>query len=451
MRCAYSGAMSEQDVAPQPGAPGAWRALVVAVVAGACLLAAFFLGLRLLGEVTAGQQWVMHTVQVQLRTERLRTDLRGLGRAVLDRLASGTLQAADVEPWRDRLRVDLAELQEMVRDNPAQEARLAQMARKFTLHLDAIAALRLADAQQLEARRARAADLEHDIATFFAEESRLLQQRQRHLADSVQRHTVAIVVLGLIATSLVGAAVVLIVNLAKARARAAAAQHRADELQAAHARTTSLARQLLDVEEAERRALARELHDDVGQRLAALKMHLQVTQAMQAQHAPQLGEAVAIVDDCIAQVRHRAFMLRPAHLEELGLAAAVRSHVEDQARLAGVQARVEVELGDRRPPVEWSAHVFRIVQEGVRNALVHGRPSLVEVRIACADGQCELSIADDGLGMSEGAPAGLGLLHMRERAELLGGSFEIGPAPGGGTRLRCRWPMPQDHAEDALA
>lgn len=442
--------MSEEDVEPLP-AQGARRALLVAVVAGACLLAAFLLGLRLLGEITSGQQWVTHTIQVQLRTERLRTDLRGLGRAVLDRLASGTLQAADVEPWRQRLRADLAELQEMVRDNPGQEERLSEISRKFMLHLDAIAAMRLADAQQLEARRARAADLEQDIAHFFAEESHLLQQRQKHLSKSVQQHTLAIVVLGLLAASLVLAAVVLMINLAKARARAAAAQHRAQELQVAHARTVSLARQLLDVEEAERRALARELHDDFGQRLAALKMNLQVAQATQVQRAPGLAEAVGIVDDCIAQVRRRAFMLRPAHLDELGLAAAVRSHVEEQARLAGVQAKVEVDLGGRRPPVEWSAHVFRIVQEGLRNALVHGRPSRVDVRIACDATHCELEIADDGSGIPEGAHAGLGLLHMRERAELLGGRFDIGPDPGGGTRMRCRWPIPQDNPQHAAA
>jgi signal transduction histidine kinase/CHASE3 domain sensor protein len=217
------------------------------------------------------------------------------------------------------------------------------------------------------------------------------------------------------------------------------------EREHARERLTALTRQLLEVEESERRALARELHDDFGQRLAALKLNLQMAQRAPRDSTSWLGDAVQIVDGCIVAVRERAFSLRPMQLDELGLAAALSSHVEQEGARAGVAVTSRVQLGDWTPPDAWASYVFRIVQEALRNALQHGHPRSVAVALELTDGQLVLRVRDDGVGMdildvSQGM-GGMGLLNMRERTELFGGSFEIVAVAPHGTEIVCLWPL----------
>ena len=225
------------------------------------------------------------------------------------------------------------------------------------------------------------------------------------------------------------------------------------ELEQARRLMSELARRLLQVAEAERTALARELHDDLGQRLAALKMNLQLQERTGAGPAgrPSLREAILIAESCIEQVRQRAFDLRPAQLDELGLAAALHSHAHDQARLAATPVKCTVALDDLVPGVDWSSHVYRIIQEAVRNALHHGLPTWVEVSLTVAAGEVVLAVSDDGIGIAASTGrVGLGLLNMRERAELVGGRFEVRPMQPRGTRVVCRWPLAAARGEALL-
>jgi PAS domain S-box-containing protein len=207
---------------------------------------------------------------------------------------------------------------------------------------------------------------------------------------------------------------------------------------------TQLARQLIQVEEDERTALARELHDDFGQRLAALKMILQLR--LRADDAStgraMLDEAIGIAESCITQVRKRAFALRPAQLDELGLAAVLECHAREQSRLSGVAVSVSVSLLDLQPGADWNSHVFRIVQEAVRNALEHGQPKAVDITLFKSDAEVMLTVRDDGVGLPAlSERVGMGLLNMRERAALLGGHFDILPVQPHGAQVRCRWPL----------
>ncbi len=214
------------------------------------------------------------------------------------------------------------------------------------------------------------------------------------------------------------------------------------EQEQARERLSAVTRQMMQVAEDERRNLARELHDDLGQRLAALKMNLQLLDSPRGVNTarPLLGDSVRIVDACIGQMRQRAASLRPPQLDQLGLVAALRDHAGEQARRSGVQVDVDARLPERGLRDEWSSQLFRIVQEALRNAIAHGRPRTVTVALVDDGDAIALTVRDDGTGSVEPSHAGMGLLNMRERTELLGGTFGIGAAPGGGTLLRCRWP-----------
>lgn len=422
---------------------GARRARVLALgaLATVLVLAAAGLGLAMLGNVTNGQRWVTHTIEVQLQAERVRTDLRGLGRAALDSLTGPAGSRVDLGPWERQTREDLAHLLAQVEDNPEQSQRAQALARAVGEHIAFLQQLRADDVAALADRRERAEANEARITAFVDQETRLLRTRQHQLNASMRQQAVMIVALGLMGLSALLATVRIWQQMARHQARAEAAAQRSLALEKAKEQLAGLARQLLSVEEQERSALARELHDDLGQRLAALKMNVQIAQNMLPNAPPMLGEAVAIADDCIGRVRRRAFSLRPAPLDELGLESALKAHVDDQAKLAGVRATVTVRLGDWQPPPSWSSHVFRIVQEAVRNAIVHGHPQNVTVVLTAVDGECRLTVTDDGVGFVAGREGGMGLLNMRERCELLGGHFEIGPAEPRGTRVLCRWPM----------
>lgn len=423
-----------QDRATRGG--NAWGA---GLVAAALLFGAALLGLNVLRDVAAAQAWVTHTMEVQLQAERLRTDLRGLGRSVLDSLVSRPAEPASVSTWRQRLADDMNGLSSLVKDNPEQSARAARLHSDVAAHLDRVERLRPGDAVGLALRRQRAAEIEQSIADFQAVEASLLQQRRRVLERDLRLHTAAVLALGVVSLALIAVAAALAVRLLRSKAQAEAAVERARALASAHQRVQFLARQLLQVEESERRMLAHELHDDLAQRLAALKLNLQLARQADGESDGTLGIAIDIADQCIAQVRQRAVTLRPQQLDELGLASALAAHVQEQARLTGVQGHVEVELeGWKRTP-EWEGHVFRIVQEAVRNALHHGRPRSVRVALRSRAGACDLTVEDDGCGVTGQPKAGLGLLHMRERAEMLGGSFELSSRAEGGTRVACHW------------
>jgi len=249
--------------------------------------------------------------------------------------------------------------------------------------------------------------------------------------------------------------------------RTQALTQRNHELSAAHARLSDVSRRLLSVAEDERRALARELHDDLAQQLTVLKLNLQLLRragpGSPAPHA--LDDCVRLAESSIGRVRAWAFALRPSELDELGLAAALHAHAAGEMLRSGSTVRLHVDAPLARARDEWACAVYRIVQEALRNALAHGQAQQVDIELRCLPlaGECVLSVRDDGVGLRPAMPGddhaaapaacaaaaagqGLGLISMRERAELLGGRFEIGPASEGdcgrGTLVRCHWPQP---------
>jgi PAS domain S-box-containing protein len=210
-------------------------------------------------------------------------------------------------------------------------------------------------------------------------------------------------------------------------------------------------RRLLEAQEAERQHLARELHDEIGQVLSAVKVVLQMVR--EAGHHPAmasyLDENVVVVDEALHRVRALALGLRPAMLDDLGLAPAVRWYAERYAQRRGLSTEVEtagVEAGGRLPRAVETA-CFRIVQEALTNVARHAHATQVVVAVTRGRTAVRVAITDNGVGFDPRArqqtsPAqGFGLQSMEERALLASGRLTIHSAPSQVTAIRAQFPL----------
>lgn len=202
-----------------------------------------------------------------------------------------------------------------------------------------------------------------------------------------------------------------------------------------------MSRRLVSVQEEERRSLARELHDEIGQSLTAIKIGLQ---RLESSGAPkQLQQELRIVDDLVQRVRSLSLNLHPALLEKLGLEAALRWLFVEQSKQAGWDLTFDVDSTAARLPEELEISLYRIAQEALTNIIRHANATAVTLRLRHSNEHTELIIKDDGQGVadkSEQENPSLGLISIRERTLLLGGEFEIDSAPNKGTNLRVSFP-----------
>ncbi len=223
-----------------------------------------------------------------------------------------------------------------------------------------------------------------------------------------------------------------------------------DQLGGARERLQRLSRRLLEVQEAERKHLARELHDDIGQSLTALKLNLEgVLRGRDgAQLAARVEEALETTRHTIERVRQLSLNLRPLQLDDLGLAAALRSHLDRQAALARLAPQADIQELPARLPAEVETACFRVAQEAINNIVRHARAGKVWLRLGVAGGRLTLSVRDDGAGFDVEAAqrraasgASLGVVSMEERVALAGGSLQIQSAPGQGTAVIASFPV----------
>jgi signal transduction histidine kinase len=211
-----------------------------------------------------------------------------------------------------------------------------------------------------------------------------------------------------------------------------------------------LSRRLLDVRENEWRAIARELHDQIGQALTAAKINLQSLQKLSEASPLQAGlkDCADIINLALQQVRSLSLDLHPAVLDDLGLIPAVRWFVDRESQRGAFNAQVSAKnLPDRFPP-EIELVGFRVVQEALNNISRHARAKNVSVEFSKRGSELHLLIRDDGIGFDKETTLqrvmksdSLGLLSMQERIALLHGHFEIKSAPGHGTEIQARIPL----------
>lgn len=237
-----------------------------------------------------------------------------------------------------------------------------------------------------------------------------------------------------------------VINDISERLRAQAALERLNrELELSHERLRALSRRLLEIQEEERGRLARDLHDDIGQALTALK--IQVESLRLGAVSGRVDECVETIQSTLERVRQLSLSLRPPQLDDLGLAAALRSHLDRQARVAGLAPHFEADEAPHDIAPETETACFRVAQEAITNVLRHARARNLWVRLFDADGRLALSVRDDGAGFDVEAVRGLGLAGMEERTALAGGSLELHAAPGQGTVVLAMFPLARAETE----
>ena len=213
-----------------------------------------------------------------------------------------------------------------------------------------------------------------------------------------------------------------------------------------------LSRKLIESQETERRHIARELHDEVGQSLTVAEMNLQsvLRSPRAASLVLPLKESIDAVERVLEQIHDLSLNLRPAMLDDLGLEPALRWYTNRQASLAGLKSEFHSEPLENRLDPMIEAACFRVAQEALTNVVRHAQAKAVTVNLRARSGNLHVSVRDDGVGFDVGASreraahgASLGLLSMEERAVLADGGLECISAPGQGTEIHawfpCKW------------
>jgi PAS domain S-box-containing protein len=215
----------------------------------------------------------------------------------------------------------------------------------------------------------------------------------------------------------------------------------------------ALARDLQSAREGERERVAREIHDELGQQLTAIRMDLDTLRsrlpAGNDRLRTMIDEMIAISDATVGTVRRIASELRPAILDDLGLPAAVEWLAEDFERRSGIECRVEVRSNSLPVDPDQAVVLFRIVQEALTNVARHSEASHAEVLLEITGDRAAAVVRDDGRGLSAeelSERRALGILGMRERALAVGGTFDVLGKSGCGTTVRVDIPRAEERS-----
>jgi signal transduction histidine kinase len=206
----------------------------------------------------------------------------------------------------------------------------------------------------------------------------------------------------------------------------------------------ALTRRLVQAEETERRRIARELHDRVGQNLSALNINLDILLGKLRDESARrrLEDSLKLVDSTLQSIENVMADLRPALLDEYGLPAALAWYGKEYAQRTGIRVAVQGEAGTGLR-AEAAVALFRIAQEALNNAAKHSSAKRITVGLEEKGGELVLSVIDDGKGFDPAAaPRGRwGMTTMRERAEAAGGSLVVDSSVGEGTTVRAAVPL----------
>jgi signal transduction histidine kinase len=209
----------------------------------------------------------------------------------------------------------------------------------------------------------------------------------------------------------------------------------------------ALSAKLVEAQEAERRTIARELHNEIGQALTGLQISLKLADRLSPEAARvKLEEAQSLVEQLLDRVQNLSLDLRPAVLDDLGLAPALLWHFERYTQQTGIRVRFDHRGIGRRFAPEIETAVYRIIQEGLTNVARHAHVAEAAVHIWTDDGSLGLQVEDEGTGFDVravlAAHRSSGLSGLQEQAELLGGELTIESTPGAGTVITVELPLP---------
>jgi signal transduction histidine kinase len=223
------------------------------------------------------------------------------------------------------------------------------------------------------------------------------------------------------------------------------AQRRYQELAQNRLQLQQLSERLVDAQEAERRSISRELHDEVGQSLGAVLVDLgRVSAKMAPGDAPvkeQLDRIKGVVENTVQSVRNIALLLRPSMLDDLGLVAALEWLAREVSRRSQMEVDVQSEDISEDLPDDYRTCIYRLVQEALNNAARHASARVAHVTARQTAEKIVIVVKDDGRGFDPQKTRGMGILGMHERVTRLGGALSIKSQPGRGTVLKAELPV----------
>jgi signal transduction histidine kinase len=227
------------------------------------------------------------------------------------------------------------------------------------------------------------------------------------------------------------------------------------ELEAQREKLHQVSLRLVNAQEEERRRISRELHDELGQALTALKINLDVARRFLTPEAPRklnqsVNEAGSLAMQTLESARNLSLELHPAILDDLGLVAALRWEIDRFEQRTDQAVQFKANLAETTLQPELEITTYRIITESLTNIVRHAQADTIAVQLQVEDDQIAVIVEDNGIGFDAAAwfnsPTGrqsLGLVSMRERAELLGGQLEVISQPGCGTKIWARLPFKQ--------
>jgi signal transduction histidine kinase len=224
---------------------------------------------------------------------------------------------------------------------------------------------------------------------------------------------------------------------------------RYQEVTDAQRQLKDLSARLVQAQETERRALSRELHDEVGQSLSAALIELRnLSLGLAVRSGEQLRSHVetikGLVETTVRVVRNMSLLLRPSMLDDLGLIPALKWQARETSKRTPMDVSVVTELDSDDLPDEYKTCIYRVVQEALNNCVRHSQATAVRIRVEQKPDRLMLTIQDDGRGFDAQQIKGLGLLGIQERAACLGGKCDVRSKPGAGTILSVELPFAEE-------
>ncbi len=394
--------------------------------------------------ILVNRDWVIHTYQVRSQLDDLQLQIMRAQADETNYLFIGDKnELPQAKEQSDLASQTVAQLRRLTRDNPHQQQRLIQLVQVLKENSALIDGrgpnrpfvdLPPKDRMVEEQIGSHDKQIESILNTMQDEEQTLLEQRLKDWDYLFKRNVLMLgLAFAVVALMLAYNFRALVKEVAETKNTEKHVRDNAESYRLMSAR-------ILELQDLERRRIARELHDSVGQYLAGLKINLsQMDPGANGDGAKLIRETIGLTDCAIQEVRTISHLLHPPLLEELGFLSAARWYVDEYGKRSQVKVSLLVNEPIERLPRDVEIALFRVLQEALTNVYRHAAAQSVDVRIWCNDGHVRLTVTDDGMGIPEeilakfrgGAAPGIGLAGMRERLAEFGGVLNVESSSGG--------------------
>jgi signal transduction histidine kinase len=403
--------------------------------------------------MSTSRNWLGRTYEVKSELADLE-----LNRALIHEAAETTSPSEDaakrVSSAAGAIRQSLSRLKQLTQDNPVQQERLEQLEPLLERHTQQIESAQSKSARATQSSTRAGAPLDQDnapedatisriVADINSEETQLLGARQALWDRDFQRN------IAVLAFAVAACLLLLFTNMHLLREDVRSSHVAAEHIQESADSYRALSARIIALQDAERRRIGRELHDSVGQSLAALHMNLEQLPAARAEASAALvTESRELVRRTAQEVRTLSHLLHPPLLDVVGFVAAATNYAQEFARRSGIEVKINFPDGVSMPSKEAELVLFRVLQEGLTNVHRHAQATTVDVWLARRNHEVVLSIQDNGRGLPPGAienfeggmASGVGLAGMRERLAEFGGRLHV-ESSHSGTIVRASIPV----------